>query len=278
MEGAQGFPRAARRGRRSGARRARSRRSRCPAATALSKDAPPRVRKRSPSGSKALESSGAARRRIPMAWVAIFVALALGFTIGGVLLSKVEKQEVVKYVEVPGSAKVAEAPVGGDTVLEEQAVAGGGTKHSAASPRQSPSRALRLRRGHSPGFERAQRLERPGATQGPDTAAQGPAPGRSARRHLHSALGCQASRPAYAAVAGTTRSRLACARRTQLGSRRRDHHHRAFGQRVRRTNGRRSEGLPRPRALHRILGARLALPQVRRHHDGERAVRVCAAQ
>jgi hypothetical protein len=87
--------------------------------------------------SELLEQIGARSRKStshPAAWVAVLVALALGVTIGAVLLSKTEKQEVVKYVEVPASAKAADPAAEGNTVsLEEATVSGGSTKHTTGS-------------------------------------------------------------------------------------------------------------------------------------------------
>ncbi|HEX7669608.1 MAG TPA: GYF domain-containing protein [Polyangiaceae bacterium] len=86
-----------------------------------------------------LEQLGAKQPRKPTshaaAWVAVLVALALGVTIGAVLLSKTEKQEVVKYVEVPASAKAdPAAPGNNNTVaLEESTVSGGATKRTGGN-------------------------------------------------------------------------------------------------------------------------------------------------
>lgn len=88
--------------------------------------------------SELLEQLGAKSRKPTShaaAWVAVLVALALGVTIGAVLLSKTEKQEVVKYVEVPASAKATDPAVeGNNTVaLEESTVSGGATKRTGGN-------------------------------------------------------------------------------------------------------------------------------------------------
>lgn len=64
-----------------------------------------------PAGFKKKSSTPAA------AWIAVFVALAFGVTIGAVFLSKKEREEVVKYVEVPASAPAAAA---GDSPPDEE--------------------------------------------------------------------------------------------------------------------------------------------------------------
>ena len=59
-----------------------------------------------------LEQIGVRERKSashPAAWAAVLVAMAFGVTVGIVLFSKTEKQEIVKYVEVPASAKPGEA-------------------------------------------------------------------------------------------------------------------------------------------------------------------------
>lgn len=63
-----------------------------------------------------------------MAWAGLIVALALGVTIGIVLFSKTEQKEIVKYVEVPASAKPVAPTPEEPTVLEEATVQGGATK------------------------------------------------------------------------------------------------------------------------------------------------------
>lgn len=76
-----------------------------------------------------LEQIGAKPRRHgphPAAWAAVIVALAFGVTIGVVLFSKTERQEVVKYIEVPASAKAQEPPEPGASaaaVIEDTTVA-----------------------------------------------------------------------------------------------------------------------------------------------------------
>jgi hypothetical protein len=65
-----------------------------------------------------------------VAWAGLLVALGLGVTIGIVLFSKIERKEVVKYVEVPVSAKPVTPETEAPTVLEEATVQAGGTKKS----------------------------------------------------------------------------------------------------------------------------------------------------
>jgi predicted Zn finger-like uncharacterized protein len=94
-----------------------------------------------------LEQIGAAPRKSsshPAAWAAIIVALAFGVTIGAVLLSKTEKQEVVRYVEVPASAKAEPVAAPGDTphTIEESTVSGGPAKRVVAQgPKPEPTPA-----------------------------------------------------------------------------------------------------------------------------------------
>jgi predicted Zn finger-like uncharacterized protein len=85
--------------------------------------------------SELLDQIGARPKGVshPAAWTAVIVAIAFGVTIGSVLLSKTEKQEVVKYVEVPASAQAAPAPTNDTTTIEESTVSGGNTKKVAGS-------------------------------------------------------------------------------------------------------------------------------------------------
>lgn len=69
----------------------------------------------------------------PVAWVAVFVAMAFGVTIGIVLFSKTEKQEIVKYVEVQPSAKPevhADPQADNAQTLDESTVSGPGTRRA----------------------------------------------------------------------------------------------------------------------------------------------------
>lgn len=69
----------------------------------------------------------------PVAWTALIVALAFGVTIGIVLFSKTEKQEVVKYVEVQASAKAAPVAKNDPMTIEESTVSVGGTKKAVGT-------------------------------------------------------------------------------------------------------------------------------------------------
>jgi len=117
----------------------------------------------------------------PMAWVAMVVALALGVTIGAVLLSKTETKELVKYVEVPASAKVAvaPAPVGGDTVIEEAQVQGGGTKRAGGPAPKAGDPPPAPPKGGLAGLNGLNGLNGlgPATAGGSDVAGQGSAPG-----------------------------------------------------------------------------------------------------
>src|SRR5581483_3990165 len=87
-----------------------------------------------------LEQIGATRPKgvsHPAAWTAVIVAVAFGVTIGSVLLSKTEKQEVVKYVEVPASAAPVATPSADPMVIEEATVSGSNTK-KAVTTAQKP--------------------------------------------------------------------------------------------------------------------------------------------
>ncbi len=115
----------------------------------------------------------------PAAWVAVFVALAFGVTVGAVFLSKTEQHEVVKYVQVESSAKPAPGPVGGDPkTIEESTVSGGGTKRtsgvaSKAEPGPTPVASKGL-----PTLGGLGSLGNLGpAPQGPDVSSPGNAPG-----------------------------------------------------------------------------------------------------
>jgi predicted Zn finger-like uncharacterized protein len=137
----------------------------------------------SDSPSDLLEQIGARPRKPtshPAAWVAVLVALALGVTIGAVLLSKTEKQEVVKYVEVPASAKAAGPVAEVNTVaLEESTVSGGSTKHTTGSgTKADPVAAAAPSPGKGlSGLSGLNGLNGMGpATTGPDVA-NAPAPG-----------------------------------------------------------------------------------------------------
>jgi hypothetical protein len=132
--------------------------------------------------SEVLAKVGAKRSNShPMAWVAMVVALALGVTIGAVLLSKTVNRDVIKYVEVPASAKSAEvAPSGGEVALEEATVAGGTTKRvgGPAAPKTEPSAPAAPAKGGLAGLSGLNGLSGLGPTaQGPDVAGPGSAPG-----------------------------------------------------------------------------------------------------
>jgi hypothetical protein len=94
-----------------------------------------------------LEELGVKKRKQavshPVAWIAVFVAMAFGVTIGIVLFSKTERQEIVKYVQVQSSSKPAaqEAPVGDNAqTLEESTVSGGGPRRPGGpQPKTEPS-------------------------------------------------------------------------------------------------------------------------------------------
>lgn len=88
----------------------------------------------------------------PAAWAAVIVAMLFGVTVGIVLFSKTEKQEIVKYVEVQASAKAAEdhAPEAAQEIAGVD-VSGGTTKHTGVSsvktentPAPTPSAAKGL--------------------------------------------------------------------------------------------------------------------------------------
>lgn len=88
--------------------------------------------------SDVLEQIGARSRKTashPAAWAAVLVAMAFGVTVGIVLFSKTEKQEIVKYVEVPASAKASDPTTPGDTtqMLEDTTVSGGNSKRPGGS-------------------------------------------------------------------------------------------------------------------------------------------------
>jgi predicted Zn finger-like uncharacterized protein len=98
-----------------------------------------------------LEELGVKKRKQavshPVAWIAVFVAMAFGVTIGIVLFSKTEKLEKIIYVPAPGQASAKpveqEAPAGADTAqtLEESTVSGGGPKRVGVvgQPKPEPS-------------------------------------------------------------------------------------------------------------------------------------------
>jgi predicted Zn finger-like uncharacterized protein len=93
---------------------------------------------KSESNADVLAALGVSRRKQggvshPVAWASLVVAVAFGVTIGIVLFSKTEKQEVVKYVEVPASASAAQQAVNDPTqVLEEAQVSAGSSKHGGS--------------------------------------------------------------------------------------------------------------------------------------------------
>jgi predicted Zn finger-like uncharacterized protein len=86
-----------------------------------------------------LEQLGVRSRKTashPAAWAAVLVAMAFGVTVGIVLFSKTEKQEIVKYVEVPASAKARDPTTTDETtqqVLEDTTVSGGNGKRTGGS-------------------------------------------------------------------------------------------------------------------------------------------------
>ncbi len=95
------------------------------------------------SNAEVLEQLGVTARKPavshPVAWAAMAVAMAFGVTLGIVVFSKTERQEVVKYVEVPASASAAAAANPGDPeVIEEAQVSGGSTKHTGTTSVKPP--------------------------------------------------------------------------------------------------------------------------------------------
>jgi predicted Zn finger-like uncharacterized protein len=116
----------------------------------------------------------------PAAWAAIIVALALGVTIGAVLLSKTEKQEVVKYVEVPASAKAAPSVTSDPTVIEEAVVSANNTKRTGVGA-QKPEPAPAATQGKTglTGLNGLTGLSGlgPTGTQGPDVSQNTSLPG-----------------------------------------------------------------------------------------------------
>lgn len=97
-----------------------------------------------------LEELGVKKRKTavshPVAWIAVFVAMAFGVTIGIVLFSKTEKLEKIIYVPAPGQASAKpiaqEAPADTAQTLEDTTVSGGGPKRIGGGPaRPEPSSA-----------------------------------------------------------------------------------------------------------------------------------------
>jgi predicted Zn finger-like uncharacterized protein len=96
-----------------------------------------------------LEELGVKKRKQavshPVAWIAVFVAMAFGVTIGIVLFSKTEKLEKIIYVPAPGQASskpvAQDAPAGDNAqTLEESTVSVGGPKRSGVGqPKAEPS-------------------------------------------------------------------------------------------------------------------------------------------
>jgi len=114
----------------------------------------------------------------PVAWTALIVALAFGVTIGAVLLGKTEKQEVVKYVEVPASATPASTPSADPMVLEESTVSGGNTKKAVTTAQKTeapPTPSAKTGLSSLNGLNGISGLGP--ATQGPDVAANNSLPG-----------------------------------------------------------------------------------------------------
>ena len=181
-----------------------------------------------------LEQIGAKSRKPtshPAAWVAVLVALALGVTIGAVLLSKTEKQEVVKYVEVPASAKAARSC--------------GRSQHGRAR------RVHRLRRKHEAhdrlgyqgrsglccgtvrgqGIERPlwlERPERPGPSDDGARRSERPCTRRPARWHVDSTRRRELQPECAPRVLGSG-DFVTLGGRAELGARRSGHHDFSFG-------------------------------------------------
>ncbi|HVW29536.1 MAG TPA: GYF domain-containing protein [Polyangiaceae bacterium] len=130
--------------------------------------------------SELLEQIGASRPKgvsHPAAWTAVIVAVAFGVTIGSVLLSKTEKQEVVKYVEVPASAAPVTTASADPMVIEESTVSGGNTKKAVTSAQKAEPTAAPAKTG-MPSLNGLNGLSNLGpTTQGPDVANNQALPG-----------------------------------------------------------------------------------------------------
>jgi len=115
----------------------------------------------------------------PVAWTALIVALAFGVTIGIVLFSKTEKQEVVKYVEVPASAKAAPSSANDPMTIEESTVSGGGTKKAVGTAQKTePPVPVPSGKSGLQGLQGLNGINGLGpATQGPDVTAAANLPG-----------------------------------------------------------------------------------------------------
>jgi hypothetical protein len=114
----------------------------------------------------------------PMAWAGVIVALALGVTIGIVLFSKTEQKEVVKYVEVPASAKAQETPTEAPQTLDEATISGVATtkKGNGTTAKVDPTPVATTGKGLA-GLSGLNGLNGLGpATGGPDVAST-PVPG-----------------------------------------------------------------------------------------------------
>jgi predicted Zn finger-like uncharacterized protein len=132
-----------------------------------------------------LEELGVKKRKQavshPVAWIAVFVAMAFGVTIGIVLFSKTEKQEKIIYVPTPGQASAKpvaqEAPVGDNAqTLEDTTVSGGGPKRIGGGPaRPEPSSAQKPGGGLLKDFGGPNLGPAPGS--GNDQGGPGNAPG-----------------------------------------------------------------------------------------------------
>ncbi|HEX4336672.1 MAG TPA: GYF domain-containing protein [Polyangiaceae bacterium] len=113
----------------------------------------------------------------PAAWTAVIVAIAFGVTIGAVLLSKTEKQEVVKYVEVPASAAAPTASTTDPMVLEESTVSANSTKKAVTTAQKPETTPVPTAKTGMTSLNGLNGLNGLGpATGGPDVA-QNPNPG-----------------------------------------------------------------------------------------------------
>jgi hypothetical protein len=124
-----------------------------------------------------LEQIGASRPKgvsHPAAWTAVIVAVAFGVTIGSVLLSKTEKQEVVKYVEVPAASATAAAAASVDPMVIEESTVSGSTKKAVTTAQKPESTAAAPAKTGMPSLSGLNGLSGLGPTaQGPDVASGG---------------------------------------------------------------------------------------------------------